>query len=54
MPLSASPTEAAPALGLMAGAAFAQSPAINYYQHVVSDEIIKLLGPDSGIKPSAR
>jgi predicted TIM-barrel fold metal-dependent hydrolase len=42
------------AAGLGAGAARAQpapAPAIDYHQHVFSQEIITLLGPDSGLKP---
>ena len=43
---------AAAAILLASAAAHAQpAPAVDYHQHVFSDEIIALLGPDAGLKP---
>jgi predicted TIM-barrel fold metal-dependent hydrolase len=43
---------AAAAILLVSGAVHAQSaPTIDYHQHVFSDEVVALLGPDAGIKP---
>jgi hypothetical protein len=44
----------AAAIVSVSGAARAQStPVADHHQHVFSEEIIKLLGPDSGLKPLA-
>lgn len=43
---------AAAAILLVSGVVHAQSaPAVDYHQHVFSDEIVALLGPDAGLKP---